>query len=155
MKKPAQPIGRRRFLGAIPAAVAATVTLPAVVRGQRGAAAPPKFGKDVLKCAEQIDGLHFTDAEEDMSAAAVGRNLDSYEELRKLDVPLDTEPAVAFRPYLKKMKTATQGRQARWAGSGLKSLTGSWSSGGVFPHPPHQTCQPHQRGYFSIVAFLT
>jgi Asp-tRNA(Asn)/Glu-tRNA(Gln) amidotransferase A subunit family amidase len=92
-------IGRRRFLRAVPAAVAATVAAPALARAQRGGGAPPKFGKDVLKCAEQIDGLHFTDAEEEMAAASVSRNLDSYEELRKLDVPLDTEPAMTFRPY--------------------------------------------------------
>jgi Asp-tRNA(Asn)/Glu-tRNA(Gln) amidotransferase A subunit family amidase len=92
-------IGRRRFIKAVPAAVAATVALPSLARAQRGGSAPPQFGKDVLKCAEQIDGLHFTDAEEEMAAASVSRNLDSYEELRKLAVPLDTEPAMTFRPY--------------------------------------------------------
>jgi Asp-tRNA(Asn)/Glu-tRNA(Gln) amidotransferase A subunit family amidase len=92
-------IGRRRFIKAVPAAVAATVALPSLARAQRGGGAPPKFGKDVLKCAEQIDGLHFTDAEEELAAAGASRNLDSYEELRKLNIPLDTEPAMTFRPY--------------------------------------------------------
>src|SRR5712692_5170779 len=91
-------IGRRRFLKAVPAAVAATVTVPAFA--QRGGGAPPKFGKEVLKCAEQIDGVRFTDAEEELAVGGVSRNLDSYEELRKLNVPLDTEPAMTFRPYL-------------------------------------------------------
>ena len=95
-------MGRRRFIKAVPAAVAATVSLPALARAQRGGGAPPKFGKDVLKCAEQIDGLHFTDAEEELAVAGASRNLDSYEELRKLDVPLDTEPAMTFRPYLRR-----------------------------------------------------
>ncbi|HJZ77793.1 MAG TPA: amidase [Vicinamibacterales bacterium] len=98
MKKPVARVGRRRFLKAVPAAVAASVTIPAAA--QRGGGAPPKFGNDVLKCAEQIDGLHFSDAEEDMALGGVSRNLDSYEEIRKLDIPLDTEPAIAFRPYL-------------------------------------------------------
>jgi Asp-tRNA(Asn)/Glu-tRNA(Gln) amidotransferase A subunit family amidase len=93
-------IGRRRFITAVPAAVAATVAVPSLARAQRGGGAPPKFGKDVLKCAEQIDGLHFTDSEEELAAAGASRNLDSYEELRKLNVPLDTEPAMTFRPYL-------------------------------------------------------
>ena len=30
--------------------------------------------------------------------ANVNRNLDSYETVRKIDVPLDTEPAIAFHP---------------------------------------------------------
>jgi len=92
-------IGRRRFIKAVPAAVAAAVAVPAAVRAQRGGGAPPKFGKDALKCAEQIDGLHFTDAEEELAVSGVSRNLDSYEELRKLNVPLDTEPAMTFRPF--------------------------------------------------------
>jgi Asp-tRNA(Asn)/Glu-tRNA(Gln) amidotransferase A subunit family amidase len=99
-------IGRRRFIKAVPAAVAATVAVPSVARAQRGGGAPPKFGKDVLKCAEQIDGLHFTDAEEELAVAGASRNLDSYEELRKLDVPLDTEPAMTFRPYRGQARTA-------------------------------------------------
>jgi Asp-tRNA(Asn)/Glu-tRNA(Gln) amidotransferase A subunit family amidase len=93
-------IGRRRFIRAVPAAVAATVALPSLVRAQRGGGAAPRFGKDVLKCAEQIDGLHFTDAEEELAAGGANRNLDSYQELRQLNVPLDTEPAMTFRPYL-------------------------------------------------------
>src|SRR3954470_3239346 len=100
MNPSSRGIGRRRFLKAVPAAVAATVTVPAAVRAQRGGAAtPPKFGTDVLKCAEQIDGLQFTDAEEEMAVGGASRNLDSYDELRKLNIPLDTEPAVTFRPY--------------------------------------------------------
>ncbi len=104
MKKTAQHIGRRRFLKTVPATVAATValheTVPAVLDAQRGGGAPPKFGKDALKCSEQIAGLHFTDAEEDAALGGVSRNLDSYDTLRKLNIPLDTEPAITFRPYL-------------------------------------------------------
>ena len=113
MKQSTLQAGRRRFLRAVPAAVAATVSLPAAMRAQRGAGAPPKFGKDVLKCAEQIDGLSFTDAQEELAVSGVSRNLDSYEELRKLDVPLDTEPAITFRPYLPGKRPA--GRSTRHA----------------------------------------
>jgi len=113
MKK---PVGRRRFLKAVPAAVAASVTIPAGVGAQRGGNAPPKFGKDALTCAEQIDGLHFTDAEEEMALGGASRNLDSYEEIRKLDTALDTEPAVTFRPYLPgKQPTGRSTRNARLA----------------------------------------
>src|SRR5580765_369484 len=120
-------IGRRRFIKAVPAAVAASVAVPSLARAQRGGGAPPKFGKDVLKCAEQIDGLHFTDAEEELAVAGASRNLDSYEELRKLDIPLDTEPAMTFRPHLpgkqpsgKSTRNAklALGRPSKAAGSG-------------------------------------
>jgi len=110
MKQSAQQIGRRRFLQAVPAAVAAGVTLPAATSSVAGAAAPaalqgrggapPRFGKEVLKCAEQIAGLEFTDAEEEAIVRQVSGNLTSYEQLRKIDIPLDTEPAITFRPCL-------------------------------------------------------
>ena len=89
------------------------MAFPDAVRAQRGEAPAPKFGKDMLKCAEEIDGLRFTNAEDEMAVAGVSRNLDSYEELRKLDVPLDTEPAVTFRPYLPGKQPA--GRSTRSA----------------------------------------
>jgi Asp-tRNA(Asn)/Glu-tRNA(Gln) amidotransferase A subunit family amidase len=114
MPKSRNSIGRRRFIKTVPAAVAATFTLPAIVEGQRGGGAPARFGKDVLKCAEQLDGVSFTDAEDEMAAASVSRNLDSYEELRKLTVPLDTEPAITFRPYLPgKQPTGKSSRGAK------------------------------------------
>jgi Asp-tRNA(Asn)/Glu-tRNA(Gln) amidotransferase A subunit family amidase len=94
-------LGRRRFLKTVPVAVAAGVTLPRHAGAQRGGAVtPPKFSKDALKCAEQLHGVHFTDAEEEMALGPASRNLDAYEELRKIDVPMDTEPAITFRPYL-------------------------------------------------------
>ena len=104
-------IGRRAFLGAVPAAVVVGAAAPPA-----GAQAPPaaaaaagrgqqtdanlRFGADALKGAEKIAGLEFTDAEEQMMLRGVNRNLESYEALRKLDIPLDTEPAITFRPYL-------------------------------------------------------
>src|SRR5262245_40529250 len=97
MKNAAQHIGRRRFLKAVPATVAAGVALPSVVStpvaAQRGGGAtPPRVGKDALKGAEQIAGLSFTDAEEEAAVGGVSRNLDAYEQLRKIDVPLDGAP---------------------------------------------------------------
>ncbi|MGE5360106.1 MAG: amidase family protein, partial [Bacteroidales bacterium] len=92
-------LARRRFLQAVPAAVAAGLAVPALARQAQQAPAN-KFGKDVLKCGEQIAGVTFTDAEEDMMLSGVNRNLSAFEALRKIDIPLDTEPAITFRPYL-------------------------------------------------------
>jgi len=108
MKNPRQ-ISRRRFIHGAPAALAAGVTsLPYVASGlgrtsetlAPQAPAPVKAAKDALKAAEQISGLQFTDAEEELALPAVNRNLESYQTLRRLAIPLDTEPAITFRPYL-------------------------------------------------------
>src|SRR5262249_48332232 len=114
----AQRIGRRRFLKAVPATVAAGAALPSLVStpvaAQRGSGGtPPRIGKDALKGAEQIAGLHFTDAEEEAALGGVSRHLHAYEELRKVAVPLDTEPAITFRPYLPGKQPA--GRTTRGA----------------------------------------
>ena len=51
-----------------------------------------------------------------MALGSVNRNLQSFEELRKLNIPLDTEPAITFRPYLPGKKPtgkATPGARLR------------------------------------------
>jgi Asp-tRNA(Asn)/Glu-tRNA(Gln) amidotransferase A subunit family amidase len=89
---------RRHFLQVIPAAVAGAVAAPALARQQ--AQAPPRLDKATLDCAEKVFGIDFTDAEEEQMARGVSRNLDTFEQLRQMNIPLDTEPAITFRPYL-------------------------------------------------------
>ncbi|HEV3139425.1 MAG TPA: amidase family protein, partial [Vicinamibacterales bacterium] len=120
MKKHAT--SRRRFLQAVPATLAAGVALPIVPKGpglpfaQRGGQqTPPHFGKDALKGAEQIAGLKFTDAEEDAALGGVSRNLDSYETIRKLDVPMSTEPAITFHPRRERTTKAAPPARAKIA----------------------------------------
>src|SRR6185295_19075074 len=54
--------------------------------------------KEMLHAAEQLIALELTDAQEAMALGGVNRNLASYEAVRKINVPLDTEPAIAFHP---------------------------------------------------------
>jgi Asp-tRNA(Asn)/Glu-tRNA(Gln) amidotransferase A subunit family amidase len=54
----------------------------------------------MLRQAEKLIGIEFTDAEEAMALQNVSTNLDRYEALRKIEVPLDTEPATLFHPAL-------------------------------------------------------
>ncbi|HEY7789800.1 MAG TPA: amidase [Vicinamibacterales bacterium] len=94
--------GRRRFLKTVPVAMAAGLATPAFAR-QQPAGPPPASGPittSVLKDAEAIDGMHYTDAEAQMALRNVNDNLESYDTLRKVDVPLGTEPAFTFRPYM-------------------------------------------------------
>ena len=90
-------IARRRFLAAIPAAVAGTLAAPALAQQQQ---TPPRIDPATLDCAEKIFGVDFSEAEEQQAAQGVSRNLGSYEQLRELNIPLDTEPAITFHPYL-------------------------------------------------------
>jgi Asp-tRNA(Asn)/Glu-tRNA(Gln) amidotransferase A subunit family amidase len=107
-------IGRRKFLRSVPAAIAAGVAAPALAQ-QFQQQEPARFGKGALKSAEEIFGLDFHDAEGDMMLRGVSRNLDSYETLRKLDIPQATEPAFVFHPYLpgKRPAAGVQPRRAR------------------------------------------
>jgi len=90
-------VARRRFLKTIPAAVAAGIAAPALAQQ---AAAPQRINLETLDCAEKIFGVDFGPAEDEAALGGVNRNLSTYDQLRALDIPLDTEPAVTFRPYL-------------------------------------------------------
>lgn len=59
---------------------------------------PQRVTKEMLHGALQVIGLEFTDAQETMMLPGVNRALNGYEGLRKIDVPLDTEPATRFYP---------------------------------------------------------
>ncbi len=87
---------RRRFLKSIPAAVAAGIAAPALAQQEQ----PQRISRETLDCGEKIFGVDFSPQEEEQALGGVNRNLDAYDRLRALDIPLDTEPAVAFRPYL-------------------------------------------------------
>jgi Asp-tRNA(Asn)/Glu-tRNA(Gln) amidotransferase A subunit family amidase len=65
---------------------------------QNPAAPPGRVTKEMLHGALQLIGLDFTEEQEAMMLPGVNRALTGYEALRKIDVPLDTEPAVRFYP---------------------------------------------------------
>jgi Asp-tRNA(Asn)/Glu-tRNA(Gln) amidotransferase A subunit family amidase len=89
--------GRRNFLKAVPAAVAAGLAAPALAQQ---AQEPSRISKETLECAEKIMGIDFSDAEQQQALSGVNTNLSAFERLRKVEIPLDTEPAITFRPYL-------------------------------------------------------
>ena len=63
-------------------------------------ATPQKITRDQVTAALKLLGLEFTGAQIDMLLPDVNRSLAGYEALRKVDVPLDTEPAFSFHPGL-------------------------------------------------------
>ena len=88
-------MNRRKFFSTL---IAASAAAPALA--QQPSPAPQRIDRLRLDAAESLFGVDFNEAEEQMALNSVNRNLDSYDQLRKLNIPLDTEPAITFRPYL-------------------------------------------------------
>src|ERR1035438_7712545 len=68
--------------------------------GRGGNQRPLRVTKEQVQAALKLLGLEFQDAEIDMMLRSVDNALASYEAVRKIDVPYDTEPAFAFHPGL-------------------------------------------------------
>ncbi len=54
----------------------------------------------IIKDAEVVAGLEFTDAEREMMARGLNQNLEAYEALHEVDIPNAVPPAVQFDPRL-------------------------------------------------------
>lgn len=96
---------RRTLLGIAPTiatliASEAGLVVEAEAQRRGGEDTPQRISKEQLKAALEVIGLDFSEAQRDQMLAGVNRALGSYESLRKIDVPLDTEPAFHFRPAL-------------------------------------------------------
>ena len=121
-------VDRRAFVKLVPALGAAAIAaphLPLAALGQTPSPtpsptpAPLRVTKEMLKQAEKLMGLEFTDAQEAMALQNVNTNLERYEALRKIDVPLDTEPATLFHPALPGRKFNT--RPAKFKPSAIEA----------------------------------
>jgi Asp-tRNA(Asn)/Glu-tRNA(Gln) amidotransferase A subunit family amidase len=100
-------IDRRSFVKLLPAAGVAglaaghlDVTLAEAAQQPQAAQPAQRVTKEMLHAAEQLIGVELNDAQETLALRGVNQNLTAYEGLRKIDVPLDTEPATAFHPAL-------------------------------------------------------
>lgn len=109
-----EPKSRRTFLKAVPAAVAGAVATNAFAQ-QQGPVGP--ITRETVDCAEAITGLDFHSAEEEAIARSLNGNLATYQQLRQIEIPHDTEVALSFRPYMPGKKPAgpaTPGRVVRY-----------------------------------------
>ncbi len=99
-------IDRRTFVKLAPAAGAALLAGEVEAAQSQQTQAAPRVTREMVRQAEQLIGIELTEAQEAMALPGINRNLGSYEALRQIAVPLDTEPAIAFHP-------AVAGRQGR------------------------------------------
>jgi Asp-tRNA(Asn)/Glu-tRNA(Gln) amidotransferase A subunit family amidase len=93
---------RRTLLGIAPTIATLIASEAGIAVGQQDV--PPRVSKEQLKAALEAIGLEFTEAQREQMLPGVNRALNSYDALRKIDVPLDTEPAFHFRPSLPGME---------------------------------------------------
>ncbi|MDE3195347.1 MAG: amidase, partial [Acidobacteriota bacterium] len=83
--------------GQPPASTPATQPQP---RAGDGRPVPERVSKDQVTAALAVMGLTFTDAQIEMLMPTANRLFAQYEALRKVDIPLDTPPAVTFSPVI-------------------------------------------------------
>ena len=147
MKKPGhktpsntRALDRRTFVKLLPAAGAAGLAVsrsplkalaqtatPTPTPSPRPSPAPMRITKDMMHDAEKLIGIELTDKQEDMALPGVNRALDNYEVVRKIDVPLDTEPAIVFHPalpgfHIKRAATRTKFKFGRNEPAQFKSV---------------------------------
>lgn len=91
-------LDRRDWMRLVAVLSAAGSVAAQAPQGQQAPATPQKVTKEMLHSALQLIGLEFTDEQAAMMLPGVNRALTGYEALRKIDVPLDTEPATRFYP---------------------------------------------------------
>jgi Asp-tRNA(Asn)/Glu-tRNA(Gln) amidotransferase A subunit family amidase len=91
-------VGRRSFIKLLSALGVTAASKPDILAQAPSPTPAPRITKEMMHAAEKLIGIELTDAQEAMALGGVHRNLDAYETVRKLDIPLDTEPAIAFHP---------------------------------------------------------
>lgn len=92
---------RRRFLARLPTAIAAgaaAASRSATPAAQSPPASVEDITSDALGAAQRVIGVSLPSQERESARPLVARNRDHYEAIRRIDIPLETEPAFSFRP---------------------------------------------------------
>ena len=117
------PMNRRDLLRLAPAA-ALLASETASGQQQQQAAPGPQFTREQLRQALALAGLDFKDEQLDLMLPSVSRGVNGYAELRKIAVPLDTDPAFRFDPLFagKAMPAAGKFKASKQTGVEFKDI---------------------------------
>ena len=99
---------RRQFIEYFAGIGLSSTLLPGVLWADMQQLKTQKITKEMLKNAEEIAGLNFTEAQREMMLAGVNQNLHMYDELRQVHLDVSVEPAVRFSPILPGMRFDTE-----------------------------------------------
>jgi Asp-tRNA(Asn)/Glu-tRNA(Gln) amidotransferase A subunit family amidase len=95
---------RRQFIGYFTSIGLSSTLLPGVLWAKVHQQKALRISEEMLKEAEKIAGLHFSEAQRDMMVEGVNQNLRRYDELRQIHLDVSVAPALRFSPILPGMK---------------------------------------------------
>ncbi len=90
---------RRKFLKTVPAVVAGAMVGKAYAQGQGPQNAGP-VKPETVEAAEAITGVDFHREDETAIANGLNTRLRTFQQLRQSEIPVDTDPAIMFKPSL-------------------------------------------------------
>jgi Asp-tRNA(Asn)/Glu-tRNA(Gln) amidotransferase A subunit family amidase len=107
-------LDRRAFVNYFTGIGLGTTLLPGALWAQLQQQQEDRITKEMIKDAEALAGLEFTDAEREAMVRGVNANARNYAQLRAVDLPNSVPPAVQFDPVLPGMMLPTERRTPRF-----------------------------------------
>ncbi len=107
-------LDRRAFVNYFTGIGLATTLLPGALWARLQQQQEDRITKQMIKEAEALAGLEFTDAEREAIVRGVNSNARNYAQLRTVELPNSVPPAVQFDPVLAGMKLPTEKKTPRF-----------------------------------------
>ena len=107
-------LDRRAFVNYFTGIGLGTTLLPGALWARLQQQQEDRITKEMIKDAEALAGLEFTDAEREAMVRGVNANARNYAQLRTVDIPNSVPPAVQFDPVLPGVKLPTERRTPRF-----------------------------------------
>ena len=108
-------LDRRAFVNYFTGIGLATTLLPGALWARLQQQQEDRITKQMIKEAEALAGLEFTDAEREAIVRGVNTNARGYTQLRSIELPNSVPPAVQFDPVLPGMKLPAEKRTPRYS----------------------------------------
>jgi Asp-tRNA(Asn)/Glu-tRNA(Gln) amidotransferase A subunit family amidase len=126
-------LNRRRFLAYFSAAGLSSTLLPGVLWARIQNEEAPKITKGLLKDAEEVAGVEFTDEERDLMLEGLNEQLGSYETLRTVKIANGVPPALVFSPLLSGMSVEGERRPIRMSDVRVNAVPADLEEVAVWP----------------------
>ncbi len=95
---------RRMFMGYFAGAGLSATLMPGILWARMQEKKEQKISIEMLKEAEKLAGLEFTDSERELMIEGVNSNLESYDKIRETPIDNSVVPAIQFYPVVEGME---------------------------------------------------